>query len=493
MTTQNTTTTTPADLASLEQQLKEAKAKATEKGREVLKTIGGRCPKGAKLAELGSAAAALEALGFECAVTSIDELFETLETARTLASTPLVQEKNVPAAWLRTDNGLPMGTNGLSAIAQAIETAEALGVDWRTWLSESTANQVVLEVLPDLQARLEAKKAEDKKAEETKRAEANKPAHVKAFEVAVTELAKMRATFAGMTNKKTKDGDKLRKQIVALASRVTRGAEAFKADVRTKTEEVKAATPQRGDIVRKAGDETLYVVGRSGELIELMTAHVATDIGAIRAEIAKRTGTKPYVKDITLEMLAQICLPAETASRLIQGDTCSVTEAMELIKTAVEEYQARKDAEPKPGDLYVNDKGIEIHVCDGKYGRCAKHYPSSDSILPVSLGFITEQAKCNKYELDKTKAIKACGRCPECGGKQYEKGKQTIEQFEAAMVKLNKEPEQRTTATTIAIGGATGDYANPKRPGKYLAKKAAKKAAEERRLKELGRTNGRKG
>ncbi len=450
MTTPTNTNTTPAaDLETLERQLREAKAAAMAKGHETLRQIGGRCPKGTKLVELGSAAAALEALGFSCSVTSVDELYATLETARNMASAPLVHGKNVPISWLKTETGLPLGTNGLSAIAQAIETAEQLDVDWRTWLTESTASQVVLNVLPDMQTQLEAKKAE-----------ANKPEHVKAFEAAAAELERMRATFAGMPNKRTNDGDKLRKQIVALASKVARSADAFKVDVRPKTEEVKPATPQRGDIVRKTGDETLYVIGRSGELIELMTARVAKNLGAIRAEIAKRTDSKPYINEITLEMLAQICLSAEMATKFIQGDTCSVAEAVELIRKAVEEYRASKDAEPKPGDLYKNDAGVEIHVCNGKYGRCAKHYPSREMRLPVSLGFIAEQADCNKDELTREMAIKACGRCPECGDKQYSRGNQTVEQFEAALIKLHKELEQRRTTTTIAIGGASGNFAD---------------------------------
>jgi len=70
---------------------------------------------------------------------------------------PLVEDRGIPITWLVGVDGQLLGVDGLAMVATACDLAEALDLDWRSWPSTTTAQEVLFRILPEMHSKLEAK------------------------------------------------------------------------------------------------------------------------------------------------------------------------------------------------------------------------------------------------------------------------------------------------------------------------------------------------
>lgn len=62
------------------------------------------------------------------------------------ARKPLIKQHNVPLEWIQGLN-----PTDLARLLDGIKTAEAIGEDWRSWIDNHTAREVLTDVIPKLQ------------------------------------------------------------------------------------------------------------------------------------------------------------------------------------------------------------------------------------------------------------------------------------------------------------------------------------------------------
>ncbi|MBM5789667.1 hypothetical protein FJZ23_01065 [Candidatus Parcubacteria bacterium] len=110
------------------------------------------------LERLGLLANKLEQGGIDWRqLTSTEEVITRGEEAIQLANHPLIVERGLQLAWLANENGGGTGEAALAAIEEAIQIAEKLGEDWRSWPSAMTTGQVIAHELPRLVAKAKMK------------------------------------------------------------------------------------------------------------------------------------------------------------------------------------------------------------------------------------------------------------------------------------------------------------------------------------------------
>lgn len=61
------------------------------------------------------------------------------------ARTPLIKQHHVPLEWIQGLN-----PTDLCNLLAGIRAAEGLGVDWRSWIGEHTAREVLADVIPNM-------------------------------------------------------------------------------------------------------------------------------------------------------------------------------------------------------------------------------------------------------------------------------------------------------------------------------------------------------